>query len=70
MEPIEIKYRAKSDVADKSCGVCTNFQSDEESETDGNCFGHQVVAEGLCNLFNPTASVVEIQAVDRVQKSA
>jgi len=70
MEPIEINYRAKSDVVDKSCGVCTNFQSVEGSETDGNCFGHQVVAEGLCNFFDPTAAVVEIQAVDRVQKSA
>jgi hypothetical protein len=70
MQPIEINYKAKSDVAGQSCGVCTNFQPEAESTTDGNCFGHQVVAEGLCNFYNPAAALVEIQTADRLQQPA
>src|SRR5713226_1190718 len=69
MEPIQIDYKAKSDVAGSSCGVCTNFQPVEGSESDGNCFGNKVVAEGLCNFFDPLASRVEMQAAGRLQES-
>lgn len=70
MKPIEINYRAKSNVADSSCGVCTNFNPNENSETDGNCFGHKVVAEGLCDLYDAATPVVAIQGAGRLQKSA
>ena len=70
MEPIQINYKARSDVAGTSCGVCTNFQPTENSETDGNCFGNKVTVEGLCNFFDPLASRVEVQAMGRLRELA
>jgi hypothetical protein len=70
MTPAEINYRAKSNMADKSCGVCTNFQPVENSKIDGNCFGNKVTAEGLCNYFTPVVIGADVQTTGRAQKSA
>jgi hypothetical protein len=48
---IRVNYRAESEESQKRCGDCFNFLQETEAGDDGRCFGSQVSAKGLCDIY-------------------
>jgi len=53
---VRVNYRAVSDDPARRCSDCFFFQQTPESD-DGNCFGHSVNADGVCDTFTATREV-------------
>jgi hypothetical protein len=47
---MDVKYIEKAPKG-KTCKDCQFFEATEGGM--GKCFGHEVLAEGGCNMFNP-----------------
>ncbi len=47
---MDVKYVEKGEPG-KTCADCKHFQN--EGDGIGKCFGHEVAAQGSCNLFDP-----------------
>jgi hypothetical protein len=47
---MEVKYEPKGPKGNQ-CRDCKFFQNDSKDPSKGKCFGHDVVAEGTCNMF-------------------
>jgi len=45
---MEVRYVEKGETG-KICADCKNFQ--DKGNGKGDCYGHEVLAEGSCNLF-------------------
>jgi hypothetical protein len=48
---IRVNYRPESEDPNKHCGDCFNFLTESGAGEDGRCFGSQVNAKGLCDIF-------------------
>lgn len=51
MAEMDPHYQPKSPDPEKACNNCKNFEPNEGAEGVGNCFGHEVSAEGTCDFF-------------------
>jgi len=49
---MEVKYVPKGEEG-KTCADCKHFERDIDMQGMGKCFGHEVMAEGSCNFFEP-----------------
>jgi len=47
---MEVKYVEKGKKG-KTCADCKHFEDQDDGM--GKCFGHEVMAEGSCNYFEP-----------------
>ncbi len=45
---MDVKYTVQGEKG-KTCAECQHFQADGAGK--GKCFGHEVVTQGSCNLF-------------------
>jgi len=52
---MDIHYTPRSAEAGKTCADCANFQAKPEDQEKGDCFGHEVMAAGSCNMFQKKA---------------
>lgn len=51
MADIEPNYQPQSPDPERACKNCKNFTPKEGDEGKGDCFGHEVGAEGTCDFF-------------------
>jgi len=51
MAEMDPHYQPTAPDSEKACKNCKHFEVDSGDENIGNCFGHEVVAKGTCNLF-------------------
>ena len=47
---MDVKYVEKG-TPGKTCADCKNYQDEDGGM--GKCFGHEVTAQGSCNMFTP-----------------
>lgn len=46
----DVKYVPKGEPG-KTCADCKFFEADKGNPAMGKCYGHDVMAEGSCNMF-------------------
>ena len=49
-DDMDVKYVEKGEKG-KTCADCKHYE--DEGEGMGKCFGHEVMAAGSCNYFDP-----------------
>ena len=49
-ENMDVKYVEKGEKG-KTCADCKHYE--DEGDGMGKCFGHEVMAAGSCNYFDP-----------------
>ena len=47
----DVNYKPVADDPAKSCNACKHFQVKDCDK--GDCFGHEVLAKGTCNYYEP-----------------
>jgi len=47
---MEVKYKPRGPVG-KQCRDCKYFEPAVDNPSQGKCFGHDVIAQGTCNMF-------------------
>ena len=51
-EKVEVKYTPQGE-AGKTCADCKFYTPKPDNPGKGDCFGHEVEAQGSCNQFQP-----------------
>jgi len=49
---MEVKYTPQGEPG-KTCVDCKFYKPKPDNPGKGDCFGHEVVAQGSCNMFQP-----------------
>lgn len=50
----DVNYKPVADDPAKSCNACNHFQVKDCDK--GDCFGHEVLAKGSCNYYEPKSN--------------